>query len=119
MSHANNIRKAGLMGLLAGIGAISGEVLAAAAKAAEINFPFRRVPLPPMRPRHGRRNRRRTSPRSGANAAPMFIAISRAEDGRGRRYHQCHTRDQALGHHPYIIEHVNGWGQVTRRERLA
>jgi len=58
--------------------------------------------------------------RHGAHAkphgSPLFIAISRTPSG--RRYHQCATRDQALNHKPYVIEHVNGWGQVTRRERF-
>jgi hypothetical protein len=53
------------------------------------------------------------------HATPMVIAICRAPDGSGRRYHQCITRDQAMKHGPYLIEHVNGWGQVTKRERFA
>lgn len=119
MSHANNIRKAGLLGLLAGIGAIGGEILAAAAKMATINFPYRQVPGHRYRERRGGRRSRAKEARTGAHAAPMFIAISRRKDGLGRRYHQCTTRDQALAHHPYMIEHVNGWGQVTKRERFS
>jgi hypothetical protein len=48
---------------------------------------------------------------------PKFIAVVRTSSG-GRKYHQCHTRDQAMAHKPYLIEHVNGFGQVTHRERL-
>jgi hypothetical protein len=47
---------------------------------------------------------------------PVFIAVVR-DNGR-RRYHHCHTRSQALAHQPYLIEHVNAYGQVTKRERL-
>ncbi len=50
------------------------------------------------------------------HAQPSFVAIVRGPDG--RKYHQCHTREQALAHKPICIEHVNGFGQVTRRERL-
>lgn len=49
------------------------------------------------------------------HAFPQYLAIARDGQGR-RRYHYCNTRDQALTHHPYRIEHLNGHGQVTRRE---
>ncbi len=62
----------------------------------------------------------RRSPRpTGPHSAPMVTAICRRPDGTGRRYFQCRTREQAIAHHPYLIEYVNGWGQVTRRERLS
>lgn len=48
---------------------------------------------------------------------PHVVAITRAEAGK-RHYIKCHTREQALLHSPYIIEHVNSWGQVTLRERI-
>lgn len=73
------------------------------------------------RTRYGSRSRT-PGPRGKAptpGSSPMFIAIARGKGGLGRRYHQCATRDQALAHHPYMIEHVNAWGQVTRRERLS
>lgn len=50
------------------------------------------------------------------HSEPHFVAVVR-EDGR-RKYHRCNTRTQALQHKPYLIEHVNGYGQVVRRERL-
>ena len=53
------------------------------------------------------------------HSAPSFVAICRRADGTGRRYFTCRTHDQALQHGPYLIEHVNGWGQVTRRERFT
>jgi hypothetical protein len=56
-------------------------------------------------------------PRPHSPHQPKFIAVVRTASG-GRKYHQCHTRDQAMAHKPYLIEHVNGFGQVTHRERL-
>jgi hypothetical protein len=49
------------------------------------------------------------------HATPKVIAICNV-DGK-RKYQHCRTRDQALAFHPTIIEHVNGFGQVTLRER--
>lgn len=75
------------------------------------------------RMRHAIRNGER-SPSPGrqgpgsSHGSPSFAAICRREDGTGRRYFTCRTRDQALLHRPYLLEHVNGWGQVTRRERF-
>jgi hypothetical protein len=48
---------------------------------------------------------------------PGFIAIARTAEGK-RKYFQCRTYEQALAHKPYLVEHVNGFGQVTRRDRV-
>lgn len=47
---------------------------------------------------------------------PRFIAVVRTVEG--KLYHGCMTRAQALQHKPYLIEHVNGFGQVTHRENF-
>lgn len=52
------------------------------------------------------------------HSQPHFVAVLRGDGGR-RAYHRCNTREQALQHRPYLVEHVNGFGQVTRRERLS
>ena len=62
--------------------------------------------------------RARAIARMKPHGMPTFVAICRPKDRPGRRYFTCVTRDQALEHKPYMIEHVNGWGQVTRRERF-
>ncbi len=96
------------------LGMLGADTLAMAAKKATLEMPFRL-----LRGRQGaatRRQKRAYADRMRPHSSPMVIAICRAPDG-GRRYHQCATRDQAIAHGPYLIEHVNGWGQVTRRER--
>jgi transposase len=70
--------------------------------------------------RYGQRSRTPGRQRPAKLHAPAtIIAICRRADGAGRRYFTCRTREQALQHGPYLIEHVNGWGQVTRRERFT
>lgn len=65
-------------------------------------------------------SRKKAKARAGTpHSLPTFVAICRRADGTGRRYFTCRTHDQALQHGPYLIEHVNGWGQVTRRERFT
>lgn len=73
------------------------------------------------RARHGRRTRTRGRRRDHTtpHGSPFYIAICRRPDDTGRKYHACATRDQALRHKPYIVERVNAWGQVSRRERFA
>ncbi len=50
------------------------------------------------------------------HAAPFFIAHLRDERGR-RRPVQVASYDEALARGPYLIERVNGFGQITQRWR--
>lgn len=51
-----------------------------------------------------------------ALAAPHYVAVVRT--AKGKEYHRCHSYEAALLHKPYLIERVNGFGQVTHRENL-
>lgn len=79
------------------------------------------VPLFPRPPRGPRRPR---LPRGGwgpqhraAHSAPFLLIHSTAPC---RVYHHCFERAAAmtwLAGRPGIIEHINGFGQITKRER--
>ena len=111
------LKKIGLLAAIAG-------AFVTSSPAASIT-PYRRV----LRDSDGRAlNRRRHGPfvlmadgtaSRPPHSSPFVVAVCRRADGTGRVYHRCRTRDQAAAHKPYLIEHVNGWGQVTRRERLS
>ena len=60
---------------------------------------------------------KRWRPYRQPHSQPQFMAISRTASG-GRKYYLCFTRDQALQHKPYLVEHLNGFGQATHKERL-
>jgi hypothetical protein len=51
-----------------------------------------------------------------SHSAPFFIAHVRDESGH-RRPVQVASYDEALARGPYLIERVNGFGQVTQRWR--
>ena len=107
---------AGLVGALVGLTTKFGELSEASMHAME-NMPFR-LPTPRGDGRAlARKVARARRDRRWPHSTPTVIAICRSRNG--RKYYQCATRDQAIAHAPYLIEHVNGWGQVTRRERLA
>jgi hypothetical protein len=49
------------------------------------------------------------------HSAPMVVAVY--HEGGRRRYKQFRSRADVTGA-PAVLEHVNGFGQVTKRERL-
>lgn len=61
---------------------------------------------------------RRRSPRANPHSAPFLLAHTVAPC---RVYHRCSDRNEALkwlGGKPGVLEEINGFGQVTTRERI-
>lgn len=52
------------------------------------------------------------------HSAPFFAAHLRGQDGK-RRMRQCASYEEASKAEPYMIERINGFGQVTHRWRPA